>query len=190
MVSITEKSMDRVAAAYHEAGHAVMAYRVGWWINDDGIEIDRHQHTGLSFPGEDTNSRHAGMVCLAGWEAEHQFHGKGGMRNAASLLDDLHRVIDGTGCDDWGDVEAMFQAMMTDNPGQPPAHYLRDGIECLHKTRIELRNPVVWAAISRLAQALTERGSLDPESVERIIGPMTQLSANKKLHSGIIDAKQ
>jgi hypothetical protein len=38
---------QREAAAYHEAGHAVVAYHFGWWVNDEGIEIDGRQYTGL-----------------------------------------------------------------------------------------------------------------------------------------------
>ena len=38
---------QRHAAAYHEAAHAVMAFYLGGWVNDEGVEIDERQYCGL-----------------------------------------------------------------------------------------------------------------------------------------------
>ena len=41
---------QRHAAAYHEAGQAVMAFYLGGWVNDEGVEIDERRYCGLCFP--------------------------------------------------------------------------------------------------------------------------------------------
>ena len=41
---------QRHAAAYHVAGQAVMAFYLGGWVNEAGVEIDERRYCGLSFP--------------------------------------------------------------------------------------------------------------------------------------------
>jgi hypothetical protein len=41
---------QRHAAAYHVAGQAVMAFYLGGWVNDEGVEIDERRYCGLGFP--------------------------------------------------------------------------------------------------------------------------------------------
>jgi hypothetical protein len=49
---------QRHAAAYHVAGHAVMAFYLGGWVNDEGVEIDERRYCGLCFPfGHDAHAK-------------------------------------------------------------------------------------------------------------------------------------
>src|SRR4051812_3082716 len=40
MTSRADRSLLLTTAAYHETGHAVMAYCFGWWVNYHGVEIE------------------------------------------------------------------------------------------------------------------------------------------------------
>jgi hypothetical protein len=91
---------QREAAAYHEAGHVVVAYLLGWTLNDEGAEIDDRQYTGLRRQRFlDTTARNV-MIRFAGWLAEHRYHGHGGARRTAAdsdvpyLLQCLLSVLD------------------------------------------------------------------------------------------------
>jgi hypothetical protein len=75
---------QRHAAAYHEAGQAVMAFYLGGWVNDAGVAIDERRYCGLSLPFEhdaQTKERFLLLCDLAGWRAEHLWHGKGSSRD-------------------------------------------------------------------------------------------------------------
>jgi len=39
---------QRHAAAYHEAGQAVMAFYLGGWVNDEGVEINERRYCGTT----------------------------------------------------------------------------------------------------------------------------------------------
>ena len=39
---------QRHAAAYHEAGQAVMAFYLGRWVNHEGVEIDERRYCGTT----------------------------------------------------------------------------------------------------------------------------------------------
>jgi len=39
---------QRHAAAYHVAGQAVMAFYLGGWVNDGGVEIDERRYCGTT----------------------------------------------------------------------------------------------------------------------------------------------
>ena len=71
---------QRHAAAYHVAGQAVVAFYLGGWVNDEGVEIDERRSCGLCSPfGHDAQAKERFLLLcdLAGWRAEHLWHGKG-----------------------------------------------------------------------------------------------------------------
>jgi hypothetical protein len=70
---------QRQASAYHEAGHAVVGYYFGAWLNPEGVEIDARQYTGLRFRPWDYTTETRVIVSMAGWLAEHKYH-RGGRR--------------------------------------------------------------------------------------------------------------
>ena len=163
--------LDRKAAAFHEAGHVVMAYCMGWWVNSDGVEIDARQNSGLSYPSTNRDQKAYGMICLAGWESEHTWHGKGGRRDRKSLTADLARVQQNRDCDDWGDVEEMFTAMIGWYPICKPLERIRLAVAFLRQTRVMLKRPEIWQAITTLAQLLLNRGHMSALEVEHALGP-------------------
>ncbi len=49
---------QRHAAAYHVAGQAAMAFYLGGWVNDEGVEIDERRYCGSYFPfGHDAQAK-------------------------------------------------------------------------------------------------------------------------------------
>ena len=84
--------LQRRAAAYHEAGHAVVAYLVGWWVNDEGVEIDDRQYTGLRCYVQDHNIPGRALICLAGRLAEYKWLRQPGRCRYSD--DDLQSIID------------------------------------------------------------------------------------------------
>ncbi len=104
------KRLQFEAAAYHEAGHAVIAWRHRQIVRERGVTIDPsgagHTHVrSIVSPGEGTAVKANGDVRLwkaycrqvaaqveivqAGWLAEHLHHGMGGLHTA----NDVENVI-------------------------------------------------------------------------------------------------
>ena len=109
---------QRHAAAYHEAGHAVMAFYLGGWVNDEGVEIDERRYCGLGFPfGHDAQAKERFLLLcdLAGWRAEHLWHGKGSSRDGYpdeelfAVLEDRRQGWDDYDGDDADAVDAMIK---------------------------------------------------------------------------------
>ena len=76
--------IDQRHAAYHVAGQAVMAFYLGGWVNNEGVEIDERRYCRLCFPfGHDAKAKERFLLLcdLAGWRAEHLWHGKGSSRD-------------------------------------------------------------------------------------------------------------
>ena len=76
--------MDQRHAAYHVAGQAVMAFYLGGWVNDEGLEINERRYCGFCFSfGHDAQAKERFLLLcdLAGWRAEHLWHGKGSSRD-------------------------------------------------------------------------------------------------------------
>ena len=83
---------DRSAAAYHEAGHAVVGFWYGWVIEPRGVEID--------FPTNDAvfacsafayTIEARAVVAMAGWLAELKWHRQGSTSHDAELI----QILDG-----------------------------------------------------------------------------------------------
>ena len=76
--------MDQRHAAYHVAGQAVMAFYLGGWVNDEGLEINERRYCGFCFSfGHDAQAKERFLLLcdLAGWRAEHLWHGTGSSRD-------------------------------------------------------------------------------------------------------------
>src|SRR4029453_4760480 len=115
-----DKDTDqRHAAAYHVAGQAVMAFYLGGWVNEEGVEIEDWGYFGLCFPiGHDDQAKERFLLLcnLAGWRAEHLWHGKGSSRDGYpdeelfAVLEDRRQAWNDYNGDDADAVDAMIKS--------------------------------------------------------------------------------
>jgi hypothetical protein len=172
---------QRYATAYREAGQAIMAFYLGGWVNDEGVEIDERRYCGLGFPvGHDAEAKERFLLLcdLAGWRAEHLWHGRGSSRDGypdeeffAALEDRRQGWADYDG-DDADAVDAMIERSPAATDGELAQRYTDYSAECY----AILREPNVWSAIECVAAKLVERGKLSaPDALEAIGGAAARL---------------
>jgi hypothetical protein len=82
MTAVTAE-MEQEAAGYNEAGFAVMTLWLGGIINDEGVEIDRRQYSGVRFQYGDSAEREFKQVVvnMAGSAPSTWHHGLGKSRS-------------------------------------------------------------------------------------------------------------
>jgi hypothetical protein len=169
-------AVQREAAAYHEAGHVVIADYVGWWVNPEGVEIDQRQYTGLRCNKEDDSTEKAVLVDLAGWLSEFEWHGRDGLRSDDDLMSAIQEVRD---CGDfteepdedwgWGDDEEAFHRLLGDFPGASDDELLVMYRDYQVRVQALLKDPAIWRAIEAVAAALTVKGRLNDNEVLWVI---------------------
>lgn len=141
--------LDPVTAAYHEAGHAFLAHRLGGRVvavtieDEDGALMGRTTvHWGdLDAP---ERRRCSALVALAGPVAEARW--RGDVERLAALS--AWRT-------DWQEVQA---ALLAHARGGDPAALLQ---RWLVQVRRHLDDPHGWEQLCRLADALAAHGTLD-----------------------------
>ena len=164
----------REATAYHEAGHAVVAYVFGWRVAGNGIEIDASQYADVSFRRVDRTTDAEVIQSLAGRLAEFKLHGNGGRHSEDTetlLLEIQLARLDPA---DWDAEDAddlvVFGRLLSEDPDATDETLLeRYGAYVAATVRL-LDEPVVWAAVERVAAALIEHGKLDVDAVEALLG--------------------
>lgn len=172
---------QRHAAAYHVAAQAVMAFYLGGWVNDEGVEIDERRYCGLSLPsGRDAQAKERFLLLtdLAGWRAEHLWHGRGSSRDGYpdeelfAVLEDRRQGWADYDGDDADAVDAMIEKSPAATADELAQRYTDYSTECY----AILREPNVWSAIECVAAKLVERGKLSaPEALEAIGGDAARL---------------
>ena len=65
-----DRELNDRHTAYHEAAHAVIAYHLGWWLNDEGVRIGEWPYTGHRCAEDDYTDRSRIAVAIAGLLAE------------------------------------------------------------------------------------------------------------------------
>jgi hypothetical protein len=170
----------RIHTAYHEAGHVVVAYWYGWWLNEDGVEIDARWYTGMRSPVLLYTTEARVVTSMAGQMAEHKYHGLGNGRfdneGALELLEVarcIHRseaILDEES--EWsGDDTDIAVVLVEDNPTITDHEYVRTLRTYQKKTRLILNKPAVWRAVMKVAEALLDTGRLtDTEARAAIAG--------------------
>jgi hypothetical protein len=170
----------RIHTAYHEAGHVVTAYWYGWWLNEEGVEIDTRWYTGTRSPALLYTTEARVVNLMAGRVAEHKYHGLGNGRfdddEALLLLDLARRIHRGEEMIDeeseWsGDCTDIAVVLVEDNPTMTDHEYVRTLRTYQKKTRLILNKPAVWRAVKKVAEALLTTGRLtDGEARAAIAG--------------------
>jgi hypothetical protein len=159
--------VERLAAiAYHEAGHAVLAYANGFGCQSVSIVPDTKSagrfdakpiQQAVRFDCEvdrqtERLARRIGVVFLAGFAAELRFTGS---ENWNGADDDRRRAFDL--CMNLrgpeGEVSKLFE-------------------ELVDEAKLAVGRTRKWVAIRRLAAALIERQEISGANAERLIGPI------------------
>lgn len=164
-------AFSRQAAAYHEAGHCVVAYYFGWY--DESVEIDGSQSVGLRSGASPPDERSAVCVPLAGWLAEWCWHGDGiqhvdtdGLNVLAAQVrrgDERMDVVS----DDRAALQALLEHRSAASNEEIAFAYIRYSDETLEI----VRRADIWPAVEAVANALTEHGKLQGTDVDKILAP-------------------
>ena len=176
-----DKDIDqRHAAAYHVAGQAVMAFYLGAGSTTKGQRLMAEDcRLTLSFRARSQAKERFLLLCdLAGWRAEHLWHGKGSSRDGHpdeelfAVLEDRRQGWDDYDGDDADAVDAMIKMSPAATDDELAQRYTDYSAECY----AILREPTVWSAIERVAANLMERSKLSAaEALEAIGGDAAKL---------------
>jgi hypothetical protein len=172
MPKLKQNNLAIQATAYHEAGHAVAAYRLGVSLRQVSIEPDessaghvKHQRLldkTVAYDRSDRNRMRVErlvIVCLAGLEAQRKFN--------ARTVRHFHAHSDYQSA-----VGAVERFTTSNEETQAYINYL------LARTRSLLAEPGGWEEIIGLATALLERQRLTGKEAVRIIRGATNRLAN------------
>jgi hypothetical protein len=163
----------RCATACHQAGHAIMAIRLRGWIGNNGVEIDNRQCSHAEWPDDGdagTKERRKVLFALAGWRAEHLWHGEGSSRDG--LPDDvtlfaLKCLRNGWSECDGTDDFCAFKAMLAEWPAATDEELAQRYADFSAECYAILRKPRVREAVERVAEKLIERGRLSADEAAR-----------------------
>jgi hypothetical protein len=155
--------VQRRASAYHEAGHAVVAYCFGWWLNPEGVEIDARQYCGLRREAWLSNEPAEVMVLQAGWLAECLHHGRREPHTRANVKQVIALMED----DDDNDLPVALRVIRNYNPRISGRALVKRYLDFQEQTEALIE--IVWDAIDKVAKALLARGRLSHEDVEDLV---------------------
>jgi hypothetical protein len=176
----------RQGAAYHEAGHAVMAVCMGGIIGPKGIEATDGAWmcwTRFHFRPDDRSEirETAGvLLSLAGWRAERKFHRLGKVRDGKDNVRELHYYIAAVRDDSYkddveedgivdDDTSAILDMLRTDPNLSDDA--LVERYAAHHRKCMEiLDDERTWGAVDVIAKTLLRSGRLSWEEVQRFLG--------------------
>ena len=160
-----QQSNQRMATAYHEAGHAVASWRLGVSLRRRGVTIipagdalgsaSHHQVVGrdIEWDGSDGNrlkvERYV-QICLAGRIAQKKYDPRS-VRRYHSRRDDQQAV------------DMLFRMTCSTREVEVWLKLLEIRTEGLFS------NPDVWCAVQRLAEALIQRGKLSGRDATEVM---------------------
>lgn len=177
----TTPTLQRAAAAFHEAGHAILAMAVGGLVNS--IETAERQRCEfqLFIPCDRAAERERAtvLVGLAGWRAEYLWHGRGASRDEEDYNEELElglqQLRNGFLLDEDhdDDIDALADIMRltpqaTDH--EICARYAAWSALCYDI----LREPAIWSGVQKIAAALVQRGNLSGQEVIDLVGGSTR----------------
>ena len=149
--------LDIPTAAYHEAGHVLMAHLLGGVVVHVTLENEEDALAGLTtvrWPNHDQadQQRCSALVALAGPLAEARWLGETVSLNAFTAWQG-----------DWQEVQRALQA----------AAQQQDPTKLLHQWLAEVReqfdDPLVWEVLCRVADALEAHETLDDDLLDDVL---------------------
>ena len=167
-VSILDQITDHWAACYHEAGHAILAYEVGWWVNFEGLEVDGQEYTGLGCREIDFTPWRRIWVHLAGLMAESKLLQREPFRGRDGLYHILSDVK--TGRNVTGDAGEVLRAILVQFPNSTDQELINAYQEYERELWKEINdNQALWQRIDCVAKALYEKNKLTADEVEDLL---------------------
>lgn len=167
-VSILDQITDHWAACYHEAGHAILAYEVGWWVNFEGLEVDGQEYTGLGCREIDFTPWRLIWVHLAGLMAESKLLQREPFRGRDGLYHILSDVK--TGRNVTGDAGEVLRAILVQFPSATDQELINAYQEYERELWQEINhNKALWQRIDCVAKALYEKNKLTADEVEDLL---------------------
>jgi hypothetical protein len=163
---------NRVATAYHEAGHAVVGFWYGWVIAPGGVEIDQHQRCSFACGAFAYTIEARAVLAMAGWLAELKWHRQGRANRDEELIHILDAHDWGQVCVDHDDSRQIVMALVgsRDADSVETDEFLFS-IYSLRQHALDLvSRPPIWRAIRKVARALLARGKLSDADVVNTIG--------------------
>jgi hypothetical protein len=162
-------------AAYHEAGHAVVAYQIKWWVRYveiEGVGQGQRDYTAVSLAPYDNNLwRQVKNKCaghLSGWKYDNQGEQFRTDRYLKEELDS-YRYDEVEDENELGDAMGSLALILQENPAwtdnQIFAEFRIHEYECWEL----IEEPNVWQGIEKVATALLEEGKLLQEEVESLL---------------------
>jgi hypothetical protein len=163
---ITEQN-SRMATAYHEAGNAVAAWRLGVPLERRGLNIIRtHGRNGPHLiarllagtsswmgPIERIKVEKLAQICLAGRVAQHRYDPRSVRRSRTN----------GPGGDEQATLDTLLHLAGSDREIEAWYKLLNIRVEQM------ISDPLVWRAVERLAEALIQREKLSGREATEII---------------------
>lgn len=164
-----------VNGAYHEAGHAVVAYQLGWWvryIEIEGVGEGSKDYTGLSsYEYDRTYWRRVSINCagwLSGWKND-----KKGLRlqpdnHLEYILEDLKAAPleeEEQAADDYDSLIAI----RTEYPNWKDEQVIQEFRQMEEGCWEMLADPTVWRQINGVASLLLSKGKITREEAEAVL---------------------
>lgn len=159
-------------AAFHEAGHAVIAYEVGWccrYVEIEGVRNGTENYTAVAYRAFDRNlwrkllGNHAGRLAGAKYlDRVFPYADEGDLQFVVETV----REDEVFGSDDAESVQSILKEHLGASDQAVMAIFREYERECWEM----LQDEVVWSKVERLAAALLEHGRIDRREVERILG--------------------
>jgi hypothetical protein len=160
---------DRESAAYHEAGHAVIALFHRWEISPEGVEIDDRQYTGLRCRlWQMALEAPSVIISLAGVRAECKWRRLKHSPSDEGLLDIIEAVRFGYDDEAEGDHGDAFRHLIGLYPNARDEELIELYRRYEGETLALLETPHLWAKIELFAAELVARGKISATLAERL----------------------